>query len=234
MEIKNNILLGVPFKKSPNQSGSITPKYIIIHFTASSTAEGAISWMLNPSSKVSAHLHLDKKGNFVQLVEFNKRAYHAGKSEYKGISDLNYHSIGIEIQNRGKVNGVYEDYTLEQIKSVIEVCKALVKAYPTIVGITGHENIAMPRGRKDDPGPKFPMSMVVKEVFGNSEPDGKLDSKRTTSDLNLRQGAGTNFSVLEVLKYGTEVLVLSEQNGWSEVAVCSSKRKGFVSSKYLK
>lgn len=232
MEVRNNMLLGVPFKKSPNQSGNIVPKFIIAHFTASSTADGAISWMTDAKSEVSAHLHLDKKGDFVQLVEFNKRAYHAGKSEYKGVSDLNWHSIGIEIQNRGKVNGVYEDYTEEQIKSFIEVSKALVKAYPAITDIAGHSEIALPRGRKDDPGPKFPMERVRREVFGKQ--DSKVDTKRTTADLNLREGPGTQYKVLEVLKHNSEVNVLSEDNGWSEVFICTSKTKGYVSSKYLK
>lgn len=235
MEVRNNTLLDIPFKKSPNQSGSIIPKFIIAHFTASSTAEGAISWMTDPKSKVSAHLHLDKKGDFVQLVKFNKRAYHAGKSEYKGVSDLNWHSIGIEIQNRGKVNGVYEDYTEAQIKSFIEVSKALVKAYPTITGIAGHSEIAMPRGRKDDPGPKFPMERVRREVFGEHDDISSLKNKRVTASvLNVRSGPGTQHQVVGNLSSNDEVLIMEEQNGWSRVVICKDKKQGWVSNKYLK
>jgi len=58
-------------------------------------------------------------------------------------------------------------------------------------------------------------------------------SKKTSTDLNLRDGGGTNFKVLETLSKGTEVNVLSEKDGWSQVFICSNKRLGFVSSKYL-
>ncbi|WP_418360181.1 N-acetylmuramoyl-L-alanine amidase [Sphingobacterium detergens] len=228
MEVKNNKLVGAIFKETENQSGVITPKFIIYHFTAAGSAVSAISWMLDPKSKVSAHLHLDKQGNFVQLVEFNKRAYHAGVSEYNGYSNLNYHSIGIEIQNRGKVNGNYEDYTESQINAVIEVSKALIKAYPSIIGVAGHEDIAMPRGRKDDPGPKFPMNRVRKTLFGTSQ----VITKMTTSDLNMRSGPGTNNAVVTVLKKGTVVNVLSSSSSWSEVS--ANGFKGWVSSTYIK
>ena len=75
MRIKDNRIESIIFRKSPNQSGDITPIYLIIHYTASSTEEGAISWMTNPDSKVSAHLHIARNGNIVQMVDFNKRAY---------------------------------------------------------------------------------------------------------------------------------------------------------------
>lgn len=234
MEVKNNLLVGVPFRKSPNQSGTIVPKFLIAHFTAASSADSAISWMLDPESKVSAHLHLDKQGNFVQLVEFNKRAYHAGKSEYKGVSDLNYHSIGIEIQNRGKINGVYEDYTEPQILAFIEAAKAIIKAYPTITEITGHENIAIPRGRKDDPGPKFPMERVRQAVFGGVTKEEYPKTKHTTTGLRLRKGPSTEYAIIDTLSAGTEVNVLYEKDGFSEVFVCGQKLHGWCSSSYLK
>lgn len=225
MEIKNNRLVGVEYKASPNTSGTIKPLYLIMHFTASSTASGAISWLTDPKSKVSAHLHIDREGNIVQMVDFNKRAYHAGKSEWKGQSDLNWHTIGIELQNTGT-----QEYTEKQIQSLVEANRAIVREYG-IKEIVGHSDISP--GRKTDPGKQFPWDRVRRESFGETT-SVKSITKTTTSDLNLREGAGTNFSVVEVLKKGSEVIVVSEENNWSQVVYCANKSKGWVSSAYLK
>jgi len=158
-KILDHKLRGVTFRPSPNQSGDIFPEYIIIHDTASRTEEGAISWMLNRESRVSAHVHIARNGNIVQLVEFNKRAYHAGVSNYAGRSDFNWWSIGIELQNTG-----LEDYPEVQMERLIGVCRALFKAYPTIKMILGHRDISP--DRKVDPNDFFPMERVRKEVFG--------------------------------------------------------------------
>lgn len=63
---------------------------------------------------------------------------------------------------------------------------------------------------------------------------GAVETKITTSDLNLRLGAGSNHKVLSVLPKGTEVNVLETEGSWSHVFVCGSKLTGFVSSSYLK
>lgn len=64
--------------------------------------------------------------------------------------------------------------------------------------------------------------------------DSNTEKKATTSDLNLRYGPSTDYKVIEVIKKGSEVHVLSEKDNWSEVIVCVSGNKGWVSSKYLK
>lgn len=217
MKISNHILQGVPFRRSPNTGGAMKPTYLIIHYDAAPNATSAINWMLKTGSKVSAHLHIDRDGNTVQLVPFNIEAWHAGISEWKGLKGLNKHSIGIELQNTGT-----QEYTKEQLDSLVKVSKAIVEAYP-IKEILGHSDIAP--GRKIDPGKQFPMEWLRGQVFGGL---------RTTADLHLREGAGTNFKSIQVLPKGTEVNVLSESGGWSEVFVCSSKTKGWVSNKYIK
>lgn len=235
MEVKNHILYDngqpVAYKQTPNlSSGTKDIRFIVLHYDGANNETSAVNWMTNKDSKVSSDLHISKSGKITQLAPFNKITWHVGASAWKGLTGLNKYSIGIEQQNPN----ARAEWTELQIKTVIDVCKALVRAYPSITEILAHSEVATPKGRKDDPGPKFPMDRVRKEVFGSNNQEGKLDSKRTTADLNLRQGAGTNFSVLEVLKSGSGVLVLSEKDNWSEIVVCSSKRKGFVSSKYLK
>jgi len=158
MNIIDNKLENISFQKSPNQYGNIIPEYIIIHDTASKTEMGAVSWMLNPKSDVSAHVHISREGNIIQLVEFNQRAYHAGFSNYKGRSDFNWFSIGIELQNTGD-----EVYTDLQLNSLLIVCRALIKKYPSIKEILGHKEIAP--NRKVDPNPFFPMTRLRELVF---------------------------------------------------------------------
>jgi len=221
MEIKSDRISGFKFVKSPNVGGlTKNHKYIIIHYTAADTASSAIGWMASSESKVSAHLHIDREGEIVQLVDFNKVAWHAGASFWKGINGLNSYSVGIELQNTGK-----QEYTEKQLESCKDVCKLLVSNYG-FEEILGHSDIAP--GRKTDPGKQFPMDWLRSEVYG------VVSAKKTTSALNLRSGAGTNFNSLEVLPAGTEVNVLSESNGWANVFICSTKKKGYVSSKYLK
>lgn len=233
MEVRNHLLYEdgkqVTYKQTPNlSSGTKDIRFIVLHYDGANNETSAVNWMTNPTSKVSSDLHISKSGKVTQLAPFNKITWHVGASAWKGLVGLNKYSIGIEQQNPN----AKAEWTEVQIEKCIEVCKALVKAYPSITEILAHSEVATPKGRKDDPGPKFPMEHVRREVFGKQ--DGKVDTKRTTADLNLREGPGTQYKVLEVLKHNSEVNVLSEDNGWSEVFICTSKTKGYVSSKYLK
>lgn len=95
----------VEFFPSPNVSGKITPKFLVIHFTAGAQgAVGTARYFQKPESKTSAHLMLDEDGTFVQGVEFETKAWHAGKSQWAGYNGLNSHSIGIEVCNPGPLN----------------------------------------------------------------------------------------------------------------------------------
>lgn len=229
MEVKNHLLYDngkqVPFYQTPNTSGAIRSfEFLIVHDDEGASMEGTSSWILNPKSNVSYHILVGKKGEVRQYAKFDRRVWHAGKSSWKGFSDLNWYSIGVCLQNRGG-----EDYTDIQISSYIEVCKAIVKAYG-IKDTPGHKEVSP--GRKFDPNPKFPWERFRKEVFGTQ--DGKSITKRTAADLHIREGAGTQYKSLGVLSKGTEVCVLSEKKGWSEVLVCSLKLRGHVSSNYIK
>lgn len=113
MKITNNKLEGVPFIQSPNGGSAITPKFIVMHYTAGYTGKSAIDTFKNPASKVSAHLVIDLDGSITQMMPFNKSAWHAGPSKHDGYTNLNSHSIGIEIVNIGYLkklsDGWYQD-----------------------------------------------------------------------------------------------------------------------------
>lgn len=100
--------------------------------------------------KVSAHLLIRRDGELVQYVPFDQRAWHAGASEFQGMSRCNDYSIGIELE--GSVNQAYTD---SQYQQLITVIRALLAHYPGLnqERIVGHSDIAP--GRKQDPGPWF-------------------------------------------------------------------------------
>ena len=182
----------VPFVKSPHVGGLIVPRFIIIHYTGGQSAQSAIAWMTGPKSKVSAHLVIGRDGSVAQLVPFNRQAYHAGPSQWKGIKGLGPHSVGIELDNPGPMRNVggkwkatfgkvYEGahvleashnhggrytawhaYTSVQIEAAVEVAKALIQEYQ-IEEILGHDEISP--GRKWDPGPAFPLEDFRARVF---------------------------------------------------------------------
>lgn len=229
MKIINHFLaddngVKVPFKPTPNHGGIFTPQYLIIHYTASNNAEGAIEWMLSPKSKVSSHLHIDRKGNIVQLAPFNIVCWHAGKSVWRNVVGLNDYSIGIELQNTGT-----QEYTTKQIKAATEVAKALVKKYK-LQDIMGHSDISP--GRKFDPGDQFPMALfkVNSGLIGSYH---KVKFMYTTSDVNLREAGGINFKVITVIPKKTEVNIIEEGSEWVKVLICDSKLHGWVNKKYL-
>ena len=91
----------VPYVETPNKGGALNPEFLIMHFTAGSSAEGSVSWMCNPAAKAAAHLVIGRDGSLTQLCPFNRVAWHAGQSQWAGRTGLNNFSIGIELDNAG-------------------------------------------------------------------------------------------------------------------------------------
>ena len=100
--------------------------------------------------KVSSHLFIDREGLLTQFVPFDRAAWHAGVSKFKGRDNCNEFSIGIELEGTDDL-----EYPPNQYKTLIEATKALMEAYPNISvdNIVGHKDIAPIR--KTDPGEAF-------------------------------------------------------------------------------
>ena len=109
--------------------------------------------------RVSSHLLIRRDGEIVQYVPFNKRAWHAGVSEYQGREVCNDFSIGIEMEGSD-----YEAFTEDQYITLEQTIKALLQTYSHLSAdaITGHEHIAP--GRKSDPGPFFEWQRLSKQL----------------------------------------------------------------------
>ena len=80
--------------ESPNQSGTIAPKFIVLHHSSGSH-DGTKSWILQSKSGVSYHYLIADDGSRTQFVYDSKKAWHAGKSKYENYIGLNSHSVGI-------------------------------------------------------------------------------------------------------------------------------------------
>jgi N-acetyl-anhydromuramyl-L-alanine amidase AmpD len=71
---------------------------VVLHATADGGDEaGAESWMRNPASQASAHLHIRRSGTVVRLVSDQRRAWHAGTSRWRGRMDVNDFSLRWEL-----------------------------------------------------------------------------------------------------------------------------------------
>lgn len=100
--------------------------------------------------RVSAHLLIRRDGSLTQYVAFDRRAWHAGVSCYRGRERCNDFSIGIELEGHDDL-----PYDERQYPVLAAAIHALRDAYPTIPAdaLAGHCDIAP--GRKTDPGPVF-------------------------------------------------------------------------------
>lgn len=104
MDIRDHRFVTFWHALSPNTSGPLAaPRFIVLHYTAGSSLEAAIAWLMNPDApgRPSAHLVIGRDGAIRQIVPFNVVANHAGKSFWKGLTGLNRHAIGIELDNVG-------------------------------------------------------------------------------------------------------------------------------------
>lgn len=137
-------------------------RYVILHYT-----EGDFPRALQILTRggVSSHyLISDRPAEIYQLVDEDRRAYHAGASAWKTDAQLNFSSIGIELVNPGyrdtPEGRMYFAYPPEQIALLIDLLKKIVARHRIEPDrILGHNEIAPQR--KSDPGPMFPWQRLA-------------------------------------------------------------------------
>ncbi len=159
MKVKRHIHQPSPnFNDRPNGTEI---QSIIIHYTGMKTAQDALKRLCDPQSQVSAHFTIDEDGTIYNHVSPEKRAWHAGVSQWDGRSNFNDFSIGIELVNPGHDFG-YRAFPDLQIDELTTLIKDLYQQFPiTPELVLGHSDIAPER--KQDPGELFPWDRLVKE-----------------------------------------------------------------------
>lgn len=136
-----------------NDRGGFRPSMIVIHGDAGQTEEGTISWILNPTSGASYHWLVGRDGTVYKLVDEADRAWHAGKSEWPGMTDakgsVNSASIGVCFANNGT-----EAYRDAQYEAGAELVAGIMRRYGIGIDlIRGHNEVSP--GRKTDPWPQW-------------------------------------------------------------------------------
>ena len=179
---------------SPNfDERSLPISMLVLHYTGMPDAASAIERLTDPAAKVSAHYLVAEDGQILRLVEEEKRAWHAGSSWWRGVTDVNSASIGIEIVNPGHEFG-YRPFPEEQMDALIPLVADIVQRHgiraPDVVG---HSDIAP--ARKDDPGELFDWAMLAR--LG-------LAAERPTRNLMAPHWTDAGF-LLALERYGYDV-----------------------------
>ena len=168
--------LAARFVASPNHGprrGRTRPDCLILHYTGMPTGEAALRLLTDPAAEVSAHYFVWEDGRIDQLVPESERAWHAGKASWKGESDLNSASIGIEIVNPGHDGGA-PPYPEPQIAATISLASELCQRWKIPPErVLAHSDVAPLRKR--DPGEAFPWETLWRAGVGLWVPAAPLD-----------------------------------------------------------
>lgn len=172
---------------------------VILHYTGMSSTQEALRRLCCPGSKVSAHYTLDEEGRIYRHIGEEFRAWHAGKSGWRGERDINGCSIGIELGNPGHEFG-YCPFTERQMASLEVLLRLIVERYKIKKeGILGHSDVAC--SRKKDPGELFnwyglamkglgawPTTAHRTETSREEEEDSARVTEQEVSDLLMTYG----------------------------------------------
>jgi len=213
----------VPFEATENQSGKLVggkPRFVIIHYTANGSARGTVDHFKNPANKVSAHLVVGHDGDVTQMVAFNERAWHAGRSSWMGRDGLNAYSVGIEIVNWGKLQGatgrwktwtgapLADDRVIEAAhrhhpshvtgwevfdEAQVHAVAEIVRALGATYGITPDAVLGhddIAPQRKSDPGPAWDMQRFRATLGGRADDEAAMALFEVNAPRGLNMRTG--------------------------------------------
>lgn len=200
MKIENHRLVGVTEDFLPefklDEQGGLLPKtglIAVIHYAVTESAS-ATAAVLRSREYVSCHLTIDSKGKIIQQVPFDRVAWHAGQSEYRGRKDVNKFSLGIEISNPGPLvkqpdgsfrttygtpwkgevfEGFHKNdkwqhgwrYWAAYSQVELDLCAHICTLWKDYGIIDVVGHDEIAPGRKSDPGPAFPIDWLRSVVF---------------------------------------------------------------------
>ena len=158
---------------SPNFNARELPvSMIVLHYTGMESADEALERLCSEEAGVSAHYLIDEGGLVTQMVPEENRAWHAGKSYWRGITDVNSASVGIELVNPGHEFG-YRDFPEAQIEALLPLLSDIKKRHGVSrSNVVGHSDIAP--ARKTDPGELFPWERLARHKLAIPAPRPSL------------------------------------------------------------
>jgi N-acetylmuramoyl-L-alanine amidase len=139
---------------SPNFNDRKLPiSMVVLHYTGMRSNGEALARLCDESSQVSAHYLIDEDGIVTNLVPEDKRAWHAGRAYWRGITDVNSASIGIELANPGHEWG-YRPFPEPQMDALLPLLADMMDRHDIPrANVVGHSDVAP--ARKTDPGEYF-------------------------------------------------------------------------------
>jgi N-acetylmuramoyl-L-alanine amidase len=137
---------------------------LVLHYTGMETGEMAQERLCDSTAKVSAHYLIHENGDALQFVEEKYRAWHAGVAAWRGNTDINARSIGIELVNPGHEFG-YREFPETQLIALESLCLEILTRHDIPArNIVGHSDVAPTR--KQDPGELFPWQRLASKNIG--------------------------------------------------------------------
>ena len=158
---------------SPNFNERRLPvSMIVLHYTGMQSAAEALERLKDPAAEVSAHYLIDEDGTVIRLVDEAKRAWHAGRSFWRGITDVNSASVGIELVNPGHEFG-YRPFPDAQMEALVPLLADIVRRHDIPrANVVGHSDVAP--ARKIDPGELFDWDMLARYNLTLPRPHPKM------------------------------------------------------------
>lgn len=191
---------------SPNHGerlGSGAVDMVVLHYTGMQDAESALRRLCDPRSEVSAHYLVYEDGTVLQCVPEARRAWHAGKSFWKGATDINSCSIGIEIVNPGHEFG-YRPFPEAQIAAVCDLTADVCNRHAISPWrVLAHSDIAP--DRKEDPGELFPWHVLAEQGVGHYVPPAPLSSGLFMQEGEQGQPVEAIQSMLALYGYDVDI-----------------------------
>ena len=209
---------GALVQASPNhgeRAGGQRPDMIVLHYTGMASADGALDWLCRDESQVSSHYFVQEDGRIVQLVPEARRAWHAGRSVWKGETDINSRSIGIEIANPGHPGGL-PDFPDAQIAAVVRLCLDCGGRWGIRPErVLGHSDVAPIR--KVDPGEKFPWNLLHAAGVGHWVEPAAITGGRFFQRGDGGQPIEALQAMLSLYGYGTQVTGIFDEKTHGDV-----------------
>ena len=192
----------MPFTIIPRPSPNHAPRIpgdpidlLVLHATVGDF-DGSVGWLRSPLSGVSSHYVISKCGDIVALVDEREQAWHAGMSFWRGRTDLNRYSIGIELENLTGVKGFVgqDPWTDMQYEAAAWLVTNMYSRRHIPLDrqhIVTHAEIA-PRRKTDPIG--FDIDGLMRRIGGIAAIESDVWFV-VPSRVNIRQGAGTEYAV---------------------------------------
>jgi N-acetylmuramoyl-L-alanine amidase len=159
---------------SPNWNERTLPiSMVVLHYTGMQTGAEALARLCSAEAQVSAHYLIDEDGSVTLLVPEEKRAWHAGNSYWRGVTDINSASVGIELVNPGHEWG-YRGFPPAQMEALLPLLADIVERNGIApANVVGHSDIAP--ARKQDPGELFDWPRLARIGLAAPIPRAKMN-----------------------------------------------------------